>query len=218
MANTSNKSKAAQDFVPIKEVRDGIVVLKDDSLRAVLMGSSLNFALKSADEQKSILLQFQNFINSIDFTVQFFTQSRDLDIRPYIATLEQRYREQTNDLLKIQTAEYIEFIKTFTDNANIMEKTFFVVVPFGRAGLGGTEGIKSMLGLSSEAESEEMDLAGFEEARSQLEQRISVVEQGLVRSGIRVVQLGSEELIELYYQTFNPGDLEKPMPLKDDQQ
>jgi hypothetical protein len=82
------KSDATQNFVPIKEVRDGIVILKDGSMRALLMTSSLNFALKSEDEQQSIIFQFQNFLNSLDFSIQIFLQSRRLDIRPYIALLE----------------------------------------------------------------------------------------------------------------------------------
>src|SRR4051812_5524090 len=126
-------AKTTQDFVPIKEIRQGVVVLKDDSLRGIVIASSLNFALKSADEQQSILLQFQNFLNSLDFSIQIFIQSRKLDIRPYIALLENRLKEQVGDLLKIQTREYISFIKNFTENQNIMNKTFFVVVPYSPA-------------------------------------------------------------------------------------
>lgn len=124
-----NKSKPTQDFVPIKEIRDGIIVLKNKSLRAVLMASSLNFALKSEAEQIGTLLQFQNFLNSLDFSVQFVIQSRNLDIRPYLSTLGEQYKNQTNDLMKIQIREYIEFIKTFTENTNIMTKTFFCCRP-----------------------------------------------------------------------------------------
>src|SRR5258708_589158 len=93
-------SKATQDFVPIKEVRDGVVILKDNSLRSILMTSSMNFALKSEDEQKAIILQFQNFLNTLEFSVQFFIQSRKLDIRPYLTMLEKQEKEQTSDLMK----------------------------------------------------------------------------------------------------------------------
>lgn len=105
------QSKAAQDFVPIKEVRDGVVILKDGSLRALVMTSSLNLALKSEDEQTATILQFQGFLNSLDFSIQIFIQSRKLDIKPYITMLENRMKEQLEDLLKIQTREYIDFIK-----------------------------------------------------------------------------------------------------------
>src|SRR3977135_1006373 len=117
-------SKATQDFVPIREVRDGVVVLKDGSLRSILLASSLNFSLKSDDERNAILFQFQDFLNSLDFPVQISIQSRRLDIRPYIALLEERYKEQINDLMKIQTREYIEFIKKFTETTSIMTKSF----------------------------------------------------------------------------------------------
>jgi len=124
------KSKATQDFVPVKEVRDGIMIMKDGSMKLILMASSLNLALKSYDEQSSIILQFQNFLNSLDFSIQIFIRSRRYDIRPYIALLEEREREQLNDLLKIQTREYMNFVKNFTDTTNIMTKDFFVVVPY----------------------------------------------------------------------------------------
>jgi hypothetical protein len=116
------KAEATQEFVPLKEVRDGVVILKDGSLRALLMASSINLALKSGDEQQAIIGQFQNFLNSLEFPVQFFVESRDLDIRPYVALLEERYTAELDDLMKIQIREYIIFIKDFTERANIMSK------------------------------------------------------------------------------------------------
>ncbi len=207
----AEKAKATQEFVPVKEVRNGVVILKDGGLRAVLMGSSLNFSLKSQDEQQAIILQFQNLLNSLDFPIQFFVQSRELDIRPYLALLEDRYKDQTIDLLKVQTREYIEFIKGFTEAVNIMDKNFFVVVPYTPPVLESSEGrLSGILGKGNKA-SDENKLQNFEEHRSQLEQRVGVVLQGLGRTGIRVVQLGTEEVVELFYKIFNPGDLEKPL-------
>ncbi len=210
-------AKTTQDFVPIKEIRQGVVILRDDSLRAIVMASSLNFALKGADEQQSIIAQFQNFLNSLDFSVQIFIQSRKLDIRPYIALLEGRLKEQVSDLLKIQTREYIGFVKNFTENSNIMTKTFFIVVPYSPASLsaGGVSGtVAGFLGKKKTVqESADKKIEEFEERRSQLEQRVSVVTQGLVRCGIRTVELGTEEIVELFYKIFNPGDTEKPIPL-----
>ncbi len=205
------KAKTTQEFVPIKEIRQGVIILRDDSLRAVVMASSLNFALKSTDEQQSIIFQFQNFLNSLDFPVQIFMQSRKLDIRPYIALLEGRLKEQVNDLMKIQTREYIEFVKNFTENSNIMTKTFFVVVPYMAPAIKG--GVAGVLGKKDPNQASEKHLLEFEEHRSQLEQRVSVVTQGLVRCGIRTVQLGTEEIVELFYKIFNPGDTEKPIAL-----
>lgn len=204
------KSKAAQEFVPIKEVRGGVMVLKDGTLAGAMLASSLNFALKSADEQGAILAQFQNFLNSLDFSVQFFVQSRKLDIRPYISLLEERFKAQTEDLMRIQVKEYIEFIKTFTERANIMSKHFFIVVPYSPpiVDLNKTVQEKVFGKASLSARSKEI---GFEEHRTQLEQRMAVVEQGLVRCGIRTAPLGTEEVIELLYKEFNPGELEKPI-------
>lgn len=207
-------SKATQDFVPIKEVRDGVILLKDNSMRAILLASSLNFSLKSDDERKGILFQFQDFVNSLDFPVQIFVQSRKLDIRPYIALLEGRYKEQVNDLMKIQTQEYIEFIKNFTESTNIMTKSFFVVVPYTPALIQG-KGIdpQTLFGKKDTNADVKKRMENFEENRTQLEQRLAIVEQGLVRCGIRVAHLGTEEVVELFYKIFNPGETEKPIQL-----
>lgn len=209
---SSVKAKGTQEFVPIKEVRDGIIVLKDGSLRALLMASSINLALKSQEEQTAIIAQFQNFLNSLEFTVQFFVESRQLDIRPYIGLLEDRYAAELDDLMKIQIREYIAFIKDFTERANIMTKNFFIVVPYDPALIARAGG--NPLGtLLPNQKGESMSLTNeqFEQYRTQLEQRMSVVEQGLVRTGVRVVKLGTEEVIELFYKLFNPGELEKPL-------
>ncbi|MBI2049002.1 MAG: hypothetical protein HYT29_01005 [Parcubacteria group bacterium] len=205
--------QSTQDFVPIKEIRDGIVVLKDNSLRMLLMASSVNLALKSADEQQATLLQFQNFLNSLDFSVQFFVQSRKLDIRPYIALLEEQQRKQVSDLMKIQVHEYIGFIKQFTESVNVMTKTFFIVISYAPSAFTAKKisGLSAFFFAKKPARDEEREtLEAFEEHKGQLEQRAGVVEQGLASSGIRVAQLGSEELVELYYKIFNPGELEKP--------
>ena len=212
--NTKVKAEATQAFVPIKEVRDGIVILKDGSLRALLMASSINLALKGADEQQAIIGQFQNFLNSLEFSVQFFIESRDLDIRPYIALLEDRYAQELDDLMKIQIREYIAFIKDFTQRANIMSKNFFIVVPYDPALINRGGGLGSTLGSllpSGGTGAATLTNEQFEQFRTQLEQRVSVIEQGLVRTGVRVVSLGTEEVIELFYKLFNPGELEKPL-------
>lgn len=210
MAIGTDKAKAAQEFVPVKEIREGVVILKDGSMCGLTMASSLNFALKSPDEQEAIILQFQNFLNSLDFSVQFFIQSRELDIRPYIAFMEERYTAQTSDLMKIQTREYIQFIKTFTEQTNIMSKSFFIVVPYTPAIMGKGDGVLGGL-IPGKKKTATSKNESFEEHKGQLLQRMSVVEQGLSRAGIRVAQLGTEELVELYYKIFNPGDLEKPI-------
>lgn len=199
-------AKPTQAFIPIKEIRDNTVILKDGAMRSVVIASSVNFALKSTDEQTAILFQFQDFLNSLDFSVQIFVQSRRLDISPYLALMQERYRAQESDLLKLQTREYIEFIRAFTEEVNIMSKSFYVVVPYSPTIAAKSSGLNP---FAKKGTKEVMAL--FEENRSQLEQRVSVVEQGLARCGIRVLQLGSEELVELYYKIFNPGETEKPI-------
>jgi type IV secretory pathway VirB4 component len=204
-------AKTTQEFVPIQEIRDGIVILKDGSMRAIILASSLNFALKSVDEQNAIISQFQNLLNSLDFSIQIFVQSKRLDIRPYIALLEERYKEQVTELMKIQTREYIEFIKTFVDNSNIMTKGFFIVIPYTPPIL--NKGVNPLSLLKKTEGNKTLENEKFEEYRSQLEQRVGVVEQGLVRCGIRVAELGTEEVVELYYKIFNPGETEKPIQI-----
>lgn len=209
---TDRPSRSTQEFVPVLEVRDGIVVLKDGGLRAILLASSINFALKSEDEQTAFIVQFQNFLNSLDFSTQIFVQSRMLDIRPYIATLEVAYKNQLDDLMRIQIREYIEFIKSFTEAANIMTKNFFVVVPYSPPTI-DTRQRKGLFAFLRKQSTAAEQSKTFEEQVSQLEQRISIVQQGLVRTGVRTVQLGTEEAIELLYKMFNPGEAGKPMPL-----
>ena len=207
-------TSATQEFVPIKEVRDGVVLLKDGGMRLIILCSSLNFALKSEDERQAILLQFQDLLNSLDFSIEIVIQSRKLDIRPYIALLEGQEKAQTNSLMKIQVREYIEFIRSFTENTNIMSKNFFIVVPYSPAILTTSQSrITSRLGFGTKRERVAATEASFDENRSQLEERLSVVEQGLIRTGIRVARLGTEEVIELFYKAFNPGETEKPLKI-----
>lgn len=202
---------ATQEFVPIDDVRDGIVILKEGGMRGVLMASSVNFSLKSDDERQAIILQFQDFLNSLDFPIQILTQSRRLDIRPYIALLEDRYKAQSNDLMKIQIEQYIAFVKSFTESTNIMTKNFFVIIPYDSAIISKKGGFLPGFGKSSEQTAEEEN---FEEKKNQLEQRMGVVEQGLVRCGVRVAKLGTDEVVELFYKIFNPGETEKPIKVQ----
>jgi len=210
------QAESAQKILQIEEIRDGVLILKDGGLRAVLMASSLNFALKSADEQTAITLQYQNFLNSLDFPVQFFIQSRKLNIEPYIDSLKENEKKQTNELLKIQITEYIEFVRTFVRAANIVTKNFYIVVPFAPQVLASTkEGISGTIaGLMGKggARIKTMPKEKFEEYKIQLWQRADTVAQGLVRTGVRAVPLNTEELIELFYGLYNPGELEKGKP------
>lgn len=207
------RTKASQDFVPIEEVRDGIVKLKDGSLRAIVLASSLNLALKSEEEQTAIILQFQNFLNTLEFSTQIVVQSRRLDIRPYIGLLEKRLDEQEEELLRTQTREYIGFIQWFSESVNVMTKNFFIVVPYNSTPISVDKktGVLGSL-FGGKSKTTEPAIEKFEEQRSQLEQRIAVVRQGLSSIGIRVVTLGTQEAIEMYYNIFNPGETQRGIP------
>ncbi len=208
-------AKATQDFVPIKEVRDGIIVLKDGGLRAIILANSVNLSLKSSDEQRATILQFQNFLNTLDFSIQISVQSRRLDIRPYLLLLENRIKVQNEPLLKLQTKEYMNFIMSFTESVNIMTKSFFIVVPYSHTVLKSDSGFfgrifKRKSKEDKQAEKEE----DFEEKKSQLEQRVGVIQQGLSRCGIKSAKLGTEEVVEVFYKVFNPGEVEGKIKLE----
>ena len=210
----AKREPTTQEFIPIKEIRDGIVVLKDGSIRAVLLASAINIALKSADEQQAIIMQFQGFLNSLEFPIEISVQSRRYDIKPYLLTLERRIEQQTEELLRLQTREYIEFIRWFTDSVNIMSKKFYVVVPYTGSAFVGSSDKSALQKLfpSSGSSSFKENTARFEEQRSQLEQRVAIVKGGLSRFGVRSEQLNTQQVIEVFYNMFNPGEGHRNIP------
>ncbi len=205
------KGVATQEFVPIERVRDGVVILKSGELRSIIITNSLNLSLKSEDEQQAILVQFQNFLNSLDFGIQFFIESRRLNIKPYIDLLQNRSKEVKEDLLKIQIHEYMAFIKKFTDESNIMTKHFFITVPYFQSGTQSASP-SSLLSFGDSFSGKGDGQMTFETARVQLDKRVSTVLQGLSRFGIRGQQLGTEEVVELFYKLFNPSEQNRETP------
>lgn len=199
-------SAASQDFVAIKDIKDGVVILKSGQLCSVLLASSVNFALKSTDEQQAILQQFQMFLNTLDFTFQVYVQSRRLNIEPYLAVLKTREVNQDNDLMKIQLREYIEFIRSFTGDVAIMSKNFYVVIPYSPAPVNIKGGISAMLGTSAASSKKQSSERKLEEERIQLEQRVSLVIEGLSGMGVKTVTLNNDDLVELFYHIYNPTD------------
>ena len=200
-----------QQFVPVKEIRNGVIILKDGGYRGVLICSAVNFGLKSAEEQHGIILGFQNFLNTLDFSIQIVINSRRMDLRPYLALLQEKSVEQKSELMRIQLREYIEFIRSFAEQTNIMTKSFYVVVAY--APHASAAGAVSFLRQDSAATKSAASATSFEEDRAQLEQRLSLVVAGLAGTGVRAVPLGTEETIELLYRSFNPGELENPIRL-----
>jgi hypothetical protein len=207
-----NSQSATQDFVSIRDIKDNVVIQKDGQMRMVLLASSINFALKSVDEQKGILLQFQSFLNTLDFDLQIYIQSRRLNIEPYLELLKSLDGKQDNDLMRIQIREYIEFIKTFTKDIDVMSKNFFVVIPYSPIKVDFSKGLTDLFTPKSTSRKTPNETQ-FEEHRIQLEQRVGMVTAGLARVGVRTITLQKDDLVELYYHMYNPADLTGSAPL-----
>lgn len=210
--STKRSSTATQEFVNIESIHDGVVVLRNNQgLRAVVMVSALNFALKSEEEQDALIFQYENLLNSLDFPLQFVVQSRRLNIQPYLDTLAERGKQETNELIKVQTTEYIEFVKSFVELSHIVSKTFYAVVPFQQSATEQTAGV--LKGVSEffggNKPTPAADQTSFEEWKNQLMQRVDAVSLGLRRLDLRVVTLNTEELIELFYGMYNPTESQK---------
>ncbi|OGG85569.1 hypothetical protein A2392_02225 [Candidatus Kaiserbacteria bacterium RIFOXYB1_FULL_46_14] len=200
------KNNTTQNFVPLRDIKDNVVILKNGQMNMVLLASSINFALKSVDEQEAILRQFQAFLNTIDFSLQFYIQSRRLDIQPYLDTLAARESKQDNDLMRIQLREYMQFVKTFTTEVDVMSKSFFIVIPYTPVTANIQSSIGSFKELLGGQKNVYFDDKNFAEHKLQLQQRTALVEQGLSAIGVRTILLQSEELVELYYHIFNPSE------------
>ncbi|MEN9922186.1 MAG: hypothetical protein RL097_463 [Candidatus Parcubacteria bacterium] len=214
MATTQSTS---QDFVSIRDIKDSVVIQKSGQMHMVLLASSVNFALKSLDEQKAILMQFQQFLNTLDFSLQIYVQSRRLNILPYLELLAGLEEKQDNDLMRIQLREYIEFIRTFTEDVDVMSKSFFVVVPYTPTKLNITKGITNLFTPAQATTSSLPTDTQFEEHRIQLEQRVGMVSEGLARVGVRTITLQKDDLVELYYHLYNPGDTAGSAPMMEHQ-
>lgn len=199
------EKSSTQQFVDVEEIRDGVIVLRNNSLKAVLAVSSLNFDLKSTEEQDAIIIQYQNFINSLDFPLQILIHSRRFNIKPYLEQLKTAEAEQHNDLLRLQISEYHNFIKNLTEVSNIMAKAFYVVVPFSPVESQEKSMFSKMTALFNQAQVVKERLELFETYRNQLLQRVEHVSYGLSSTGVSINMLNTEELIELLYNTYNPS-------------
>lgn len=202
--NKKAKRPATKTHLPIAEIKEGMVVLKDGTTRAVLLTSSINFALKSEDEQNALISSYVGFLNSIDFPLQIVVQSRRLQIRPYLEELGKIEAEQKNELLRIQIADYRAFVKELVDIGQIMTKRYYVVVPYDP--LSNTKKsfwsrIKDVLRPMASIRLKE---DRFRQRKEELDTRVRQVISGLSSVGVTAVQLDTQALIELYYSTFNP--------------
>jgi hypothetical protein len=196
---------SAQDFLEIDQIREGMIVLKSKGLRGIMMTSSLNFALKSEEEQQAIIYQFQSFLNSLDFSIQIIVQSRKLNITSYLEKVQQLEMSQPNELLKMQTASYYDFIKTLVEGGSIMTKTFFIVVPYTILESQGAMGSESILKMPKVPTLTEEQ---FQRCKSQLWQRMEFLALGLKRMGLQAMPLSTPELIEFFWALHHPKEAE----------
>lgn len=186
----------SQVFLEIDQIKEGILILKDKSLHGIMMVSSLNFALKSEEEQNAIIFQFQNFLNSLDFPIQIVIQSRRLNITGYLDKLRELEKSQPNELLRRQTVDYRQFIQKLVESGQILTKNFFVVVPFYPMEIPGVK------------QGESLGKEKFERAKIQLWQRMEFVALGLRRCGLECFPLNTPEIIELFWSLHHPEEAE----------
>lgn len=210
MAEKTNKlasgkiATSTQQYLDIAEIKDDVVVMRDGTLRAVLLVSSINFALKSEDEQEAIVSSYVGFLNNISFPVQIVIQSRKLNIEAYLEELKQKEKEQMNELLKIQTKEYIQYIQELVSMGDIMSKSFYLVIPYNPLSDKHKGFFSSVSEVFKPATLVRMKGKRFDRYKSELTRRVESIMSGLGSAGLKTAQLDTQGLIELYYNTYNP--------------
>lgn len=195
---------STQRFLDILEIRDDVVALKDGSLRAVLLVSSINFALKSEDEQNAVIASYTQFLNSLDFPIQIVIQSRKLNVEMYLDKLARLEKAQTNELLRAQTADYRQYVAELVEIADIMAKHFYVVVPYSPRADRPKRFFLRLAEAFSPSTTIHLRRQQFEQYRLELMKRMDAVVEGLSASGLKAAVLDTQSLIELYYNTYNP--------------
>ncbi len=205
LTSGSTGGLSTQKYVDVEEVRDGVIMLKNGSMRGVLMVSSINFDLKASEEQDSIISQYQNFLNSLDFPIQIVISSRKLNVNPYLDYLKKKEAELSNELLILQLGEYRNFIKSLAEVSSIMSKYFYVVVPFYPVENTKSGILDRLFGSTNSQMAVSRRRALFDTYKNQLWQRLDHVSAGLGSTGVKVTALKTEELIELLYNSYNPS-------------
>lgn len=195
---------STQDYLDIAEVKDDLVIMKDGTIRAVVMVSSVNFALKSEDEQGAIIASYVGFLNNIDFPIQIIVQSRELNIDNYLNSLQQKEKEQTNDLLKLQIKDYIANIKELISMGKIMNKSFYIAIPYNPLSDSHKNFMKSIAESFRPATTIKMEEKMFERYKKEITRRIETVLSSLGSMGLNSAVLDTQGLIELFYNSYNP--------------
>lgn len=197
--------QSAQKYLDIMEIRDDLVVLKDGTLRSVILVSSMNFALKSEDEQTAVISGYIQFLNSFEFPLEIVIQSRRLNIDDYLERLKISQKEQTNDLLRIQIAGYREYIAELIEMAEIMSKRFYLVVPYSQIGNKRKKFFTRFKETLAPTSAVHLKQNKFFKCKSEMMKRVDYVLEGLSSIGLVAVPLDTQSLIELFYNTYNPG-------------
>jgi len=196
---------STQKYLDIAEIRDDMVVLKDGTVRAVLMVSSVNFDLKSEEEQNAMVGSYVNFLNSLQFPLQIVVQSRPLNIDEYIQRLILTEREHSNELLRMQTADYRNFINDLVHLEKIMSKKFFIVVPYAPGQDNKLRFTDRLVSLFSTAKAVKLSRHRFENYSRELNKRALFIYSGITSMGLQARRLNTQALIELYYNSYNPA-------------
>ncbi len=191
-------------YLDIAGIRQDTVIMKDGNLRSVIMVSSINFALKNEDEQNAIIAAYVSFLNNISFPLQIVIQSRELNIEAYMSQLKQKEKEQTNELLKMQITEYISYVKELISLSKIMNKRFYVVVPYDPLSDKKKGFFSRLTETFSPTSLIKMKEEKFMHLRKELGRRVDNVISGLSSIGLNTIELDTQSLIELYYDTYNP--------------
>lgn len=195
---------STQQYLNIAEFREDTIIMRDGTLRAVLLVASINFALKSEDEQNAIIAAYVGFLNNIDFPLQIVIQSRELNIDNYLTFLRQKEKEQTNELLKIQTAEYLQYVSELISLGKIMNKRFYLVVAYNPLSDKQKGFFSKLLESLRPASLIKMKDDKFLRRRAELTRRVENIIGGLASMGVNAVPLDTQSLIELFYNTYNP--------------
>lgn len=195
---------STQSHLDIQEIKDDCLILKDGTLRAVILVSSINFALKSEDEQIAVIQGYTQFLNSFDFPLQIVIQSRKLNIEEYLERLKTVEKEQTNELLRMQTAEYRQYIQELIEMADIMSKRFYLVVPYSAVSNKQKKFFDRLRETLSPTSIIHIKHQKFEKYKNELAKRVDYVIDALSSIGLKSVQLDTQSLIELFYNTYNP--------------
>ena len=202
-----NKYVSTQRYLQLTSVHDDTLILKDGGIRAILEISALNFDLKSEDEQNALIISYQHFLNALDFPVQIIVRSRKIDIDQYIALLSGKLKDQRNDLMKAQLQDHISYIKRLVEYTDIMEKRFFLIVPFTPEAAIPTTTLSNFLKYITPDDTVLKIISRkkqFRELKKKLDMRVNVVTTGIENCGMHVRQLKTEEVIGLMYQSYNP--------------